>query len=241
MAESMMTTPPLKSASQETLDRLRRLYGQLEGVELLRALIEHEFRGRIALTSSFGSEAALLLAQVAEVDPTTPVIFLDTGKLFPETLKYRQSLTSRLGLTNVRDVYPEAEALRHHDPDGELWRRDAEACCALRKTQPLEQALAPFDAWITGRKRYHEGERRSLGVIESDGTWIKINPLAHWSQEQIEAEIDARGLPRHPLVGRGYPSIGCWPCTKQVRPGDSVRSGRWAGQEKTECGIHRTR
>jgi phosphoadenosine phosphosulfate reductase len=236
-----MTAPSRESALQETLARLRRLYGQLDGVELLRVMIEREFHGRIALASSFGSEAALLLAQVAEVDPMTPVVFLNTGKLFPETLRYQQTLTSRLGLVNLREVRPEAEDLRRHDADGELWRRDTEACCALRKTQPMERALASFEAWITGRKRYHEGERGSLEAIESNGTWIKINPLVHWSRERVEAEIDSRGLPRHPLVDRGYPSIGCWPCTHRVQPGDAVRAGRWKGQEKTECGIHRTR
>jgi phosphoadenosine phosphosulfate reductase len=240
LAEKTMTTLSQGSALQETLTRLRRLYGQLEGVDLLRVMIEKEFHGRIALASSFGSEAAVLLAQVAEVDPATPVVFLDTGKLFPETLKYRQTLTSLLGLTNVIEVHPEAEKLRHHDPDGKLWRRDAEACCALRKTQPMERALMSFDAWITGRKRYHEGDRVALDLIESSDPWIKLNPLVQWSRERIEAEIDSRGLPPHPLVDRGYPSIGCWPCTHQVRPGDPLRSGRWKEQEKTECGIHRT-
>jgi phosphoadenosine phosphosulfate reductase len=220
------------------LDALRERYGRLAGEALLRPLIEREFPGRIALVSSFGAEAALLLHIVAAIDPGLPVLFLETGKHFPETLRYRDELVARLGLTGVRSLAPDRDALAVRDPDGMLWRHDPDACCALRKVEPLARALAPFAAWITGRKRFHGGGRAELPVLEAEGARIKVNPLAPWSAADIEADLAARGLPRHPLVEAGYLSIGCEPCTALPVRGDDRRSGRWAELAKTECGIH---
>ncbi|MFQ5786268.1 MAG: phosphoadenylyl-sulfate reductase [Alphaproteobacteria bacterium] len=221
--------------------RLRDAYGHLDGLDLLRLMIEEEFPGRIALVSSFGAESAVLLDLVARIDRAIPVIFLDTGKLFPETLAYRDRLVARLGLTGVRSVSPDATALTGGDPDGALWRDSPDACCYLRKVQPLERALAGFDSWITGRKRFHGNHRSNLETIEAIGGKIKINPLARWSREEVRAAIAERNLPRHPLVAERYLSIGCQPCTHRVPLGAPFRSGRWAGSEKTECGIHNAR
>ncbi len=229
-----------------TIDRLayqraRQLtlaHDRLDAPALLRTFIEHEFPGRIALVSSFGSEAAMLLHMVAEIDRRLPVIFLDTGKLFGETLRYRDQLVRRLGLTDLRIVRPAPEALAGSDPDSLLSHTDPDACCALRKVVPLKQALAGFDAWISGRKRYQGALRRFMPVIEASGEKIKLNPLARWSKERLDAEFAARDLPRHPLEEDGFLSIGCMPCTARVAPGEDARSGRWAGREKTECGIH---
>lgn len=222
-------------------DRARELdgrYGRLSGEALLRPLIETELCGEIVLVSSFGAEAALLLHMVAIIDRTVPVLFLDTGKHFGETLRYRDALTARLGLADVRTIAPGADALAETDPQGALWHSDPDACCALRKVAPLEAALAPFAAWISGRKRYQGGLRAALPVIEASDGRIKVNPLAPWSAARVEAEFAARGLPRHPLMGEGFLSIGCMPCTVRAAPGGGARSGRWPGQDRTECGIH---
>jgi phosphoadenosine phosphosulfate reductase len=213
-------------------------YGHLEGEALLRPLIERELRGRVALLSSFGSESALLLDMVARVDPATPIIFLDTGKLFPETLRYRDELVERLGLTDLRTLTPDRAALAVHDPRGDLHRRNADACCGLRKVEPHGRALAGFSAVISGRKRYQGGARGQLSPIEHEGDLIRINPLAGFSAERIERETVERGLPPHPLVADGFLSIGCAPCTDRVAAGEDRRAGRWRGLEKHECGIH---
>lgn len=198
-----------------------------------------EFRGRLALVSSFGAEAAALLHIVAKVDRTTPVIFLDTGKHFAQTLAYREDLARQLGLTDMRDIRPNPEEAAREDPKGDLWRRENDACCALRKVRPLAEALAGFDAWFTGRKRVHGGLRAFLPLVEAASPHIKINPLARWSGEDVDAYLAAHDLPQHPLVEQGFPSIGCWPCTAPTAKGDDARAGRWRGLSKTECGIHR--
>lgn len=217
---------------------LAREYGHLGGLDLLRVMIEDVFPGRIAVTTSFGTESAVLLDLVARVDPATPVIFLDTGVLFEETLAYRETIRTRLGLTDVRTITPDAASITTYDPEGDLWRRDGDLCCHLRKVLPMEKALAGFDAWITGRKRFHGGARSALPVIEHVNGRFKINPLAAWTRDRIAAAFRERGLPLHPLAEDGFTSIGCRPCTRRTAPGEGLRDGRWAGMEKTECGIH---
>lgn len=197
------------------------------------------FAGRLAVVSSFGAESAVLLAMVADIDRTVPVLFLQTGMHFAETIEYRHDLAETLGLRDVRDIEAPQPDIAASDPGGTLWRYDPDACCALRKVAPLDRALTPFAAWISGRKRYQSATRRSLPFVERDGQRIKINPLADWDATRIAAESRRRGLPRHPLVTQGYPSIGCGPCTRPVTQGADIRAGRWAGTLKTECGIHR--
>lgn len=204
---------------------------------VLRVALEDVFPGRIAVVSSFGADAVVLLHMAARIDPAVPVIFLSTGRHFEETLRYRAELARRLGLLNVVDLAPRPEEARAEDADGRLHARDPDACCALRKVRPLHAGLAPFAAWVTGRRRDQAATRRTMPVIEADGQRIKLNPLAAWTREDIDAYVDAHDLPRHPLVASGYPSIGCAPCTAPAT-GDDVRSGRWAGLAKTECGIH---
>lgn len=194
--------------------------------------------GKVALVSSFGAESVVLLHMLAVIDRSAPVIFVDTGMLFTETLVYQTEVAERLGLTGLRIV--RAADTAKEDPDGTLHRVDTDACCALRKTAPLQAALAGYDGWITGRKRFQAGTRAALDFFEvEDGTGrIKINPLAHWAPEDVRAYMDENRLPRHPLVARGYPSIGCAPCTSPVAPGEDPRAGRWRGSAKKECGIH---
>jgi phosphoadenosine phosphosulfate reductase len=232
------------------LEALRSEHAGLAGVALLEAMIKKEFAGKIAVVSSFGAESAVLLHMVAEVDPTTPVIFLNTGKLFGETLRYRDRLQEKLGLTDVRAVGPHPADLAAKDPNGGLWNADPDACCFVRKVLPLERALKGFSASITGRKRFQTNARSIMQPIEEEtirgtgepggggGTRFKINPLAFWGQEELEHYTEAHRLPRHPLVKDGYLSIGCMPCTEKVPEGGSYRDGRWVGRDKDECGIH---
>jgi phosphoadenosine phosphosulfate reductase len=214
------------------------LFSGLEDCELLKVAIESAFPGRIALVSSFGAESAVLLHMVASIDPTTPVIFLDTGKLFGETRRYARDLEERFGLTDLRIIRPEKVEEQKHDPDGMLFSRDHDQCCAFRKVLPLKKALEGFDAWITGRKQFQGGERNELPLVEPFAGQTKFNPLAHWAPEQIEAYFEAHDLPHHPLESDGYLSIGCMPCTDRADPGGDQRDGRWKGTGKTECGIH---
>jgi phosphoadenosine phosphosulfate reductase len=209
---------------------------------LLEDMIRSRFAGKIALVSSFGTESAILLHMVAEVDKAIPVVFLETGKLFAETLEYRDTLIARLGLTNVRNIRPSGAQLAAYDPDGRLWSKDPDLCCAIRKTNPLDTALEGFEAWITGRKRSQGGTRAKLEMLETgaDGR-VTVNPLAFWSDAQIAAYFERHDLPRHKLEAQGYTSIGCETCTQRPLPGEDKRSGRWAGLDKTECGIHMPR
>lgn len=234
------------AANQDQALRLReraRLlelrYGAADSQAILSAAIHDIFPGRIAVVSSFGAESAVLLDLVAQVDRTTPVIFLETGKHFPETLSYRDQLVARLGLTDVRSVAPAAEDLAWADADGTLWRRNPDLCCRLRKVLPLERALSGFTAWINGRKRFQGGLRGRIPVFEASEARLKVNPLAGWDQDNIRQAFTDRGLPGHPLAQEGYTSVGCGPCTFKGSGQDGSRSGRWQGHEKTECGIHR--
>ena len=219
--------------------RLAMRFSCSDAQEILAHAIREEFPGRIAVVSSFGAESAVLLHLISHIDKSTPVIFLDTGKHFAQTLSYRKKLARQLGLTDVRDLRPRSEALNERDPHGDLWDRDADACCALRKVEPLTDALSGFDAWITGRKQFHGGGRVGLPAFEANATHIKVNPLIRWTKGDVAAHTAANHLPAHPLVAQGYPSIGCWPCTHPVAEGEDVRAGRWRGAAKTECGIHR--
>jgi phosphoadenosine phosphosulfate reductase len=195
-------------------------------------------RERLGLVSSFGTESAALLKIMADVDPAIPVIFLDTGWLFEETLAYRDTLITKLGLRDVRSIKPLEETLRSEDPDRELWFSDPDACCRIRKVEPLKRALAPFNAWINGRKRFQGGLRTAIPVVEADGARLKFNPFANVTRGEIEAIYVQAGLPPHPLAASGFLSVGCMPCTSRTQPDEDVRAGRWRGRAKSECGIH---
>jgi len=191
------------------------------------------------VVTSFGADSAVVLDMVSRIDRHLPVIFLETGKHFPETLEYRDKLATELGLTDVRSVTPLAEDIAREDGVGDLWKRDPDRCCELRKVLPLERALRGFDAWVTGRKRFQGGERSALEAIEAADGRIKVNPLHDWDYGDVRRAFEDRDLPDHPLLDYGYLSIGCMPCTEPVKPGEDIRAGRWAHAAKTECGIHR--
>ena len=219
----------------ETLDRALR---DASPSEVIAAALRTVGRERLAVVSSFGTESAALLKVMADVDPAIPVIFLDTGWLFEETLAFRDTLIETLGLRDVRSVKPLEEALSRQDPDRELWFSDPDACCRIRKVEPLSRALKPFSAWINGRKRFQGGLRADIPVVEADGTRLKFNPFANVSRETIEAIYKLAKLPPHPLAASGFLSVGCMPCTSRTSPDEEARAGRWRGRPKTECGIH---
>lgn len=229
---------PAKDDAVALAARLNAQWGEADAEDLLRAALAPELGRKAAAISSFGAEAAVLLHLISRVQPDLPVLFLETGQHFFQTLAYRRALTGRLGLTDVRDITPDAATLAASDPRGDLWRSAPDACCDVRKVQPLAQALVGFDTRITGRKRYQNSHRADLKPFEAVDAVLTVNPLAAWTAEQIEAWLRDHQLPRHPLVEQGYPSIGCWPCTRAVEAGENARDGRWSGQEKTECGIH---
>ena len=223
------------SPSGQTLDHTLRDASPARVIETALRTVGRE---RLALVSSFGTESAALLKVMADVDPAIPVIFLDTGWLFEETLAYRDTLIAALGLRDVRSIKPLEEALSRQDPDRELWFSDPDACCRIRKVEPLVRALKPFSAWINGRKRFQGGARAEIPVVEDDGAKLKFNPFANVSREEIEAIYKLGKLPPHPLVASGYLSVGCMPCSSRTAPDENARAGRWRGRAKTECGIH---
>jgi phosphoadenosine phosphosulfate reductase len=221
--------------SAEELDRALR---DASPAEIIATALKTIGRDKLALVSSFGTESATLLKVMADVDPAIPVIFLDTGWLFEETLAYRDTLIATLGLKDVRSIKPAEETLSREDPDRDLWFSDPDACCRIRKVEPLARALKPFDAWLNGRKRFQGSSRAGIPVVEDDGARLKFNPFANVSREELEAIFARAKLPRHPLVASGFLSVGCMPCTSRTAEGEDERAGRWRGRAKTECGIH---
>jgi phosphoadenosine phosphosulfate reductase len=223
----------------EKAARLEQAYADSDAATILTLAMRELFPGRIALVSSFGAESAVLLHLASRIDRAVPVIFLDTGMLFPETLAYRRTLVRHLGLRDVSTHHPDPVQLATLDAGGTLHASAPNLCCHIRKVAPLERALEGYDAWITGRKQFQGQTRARLGLFEVQDGRLKLNPLARWSAHQIDDYMSAHGLPRHPLSLLGYPSIGCMPCTSPVGAGEAVRDGRWRGLTKTECGIHR--
>ncbi len=223
------------------LKTLNRVFKDKTAMEVLEHGLTHH--GDAALVSSFGAESVVLLHMAAQIDRDVPVLFIDTQMLFAETLDYQREVAATLGLRKVRTIRAKRDVLFERDNENLLHLHDPDACCALRKTEPLEHALQEFDAWISGRKRFHGGARAALEHFEIERLTgrlprTKINPLAHWDRSDLQTYMIAHNLPRHPLVAKGYPSVGCTPCTTQASVGENARAGRWRDQQKSECGIH---
>ena len=229
------------AASLPPADELDRALREATPHAVIASALKTVGRDKLAVVSSFGTESAALLKVMAEVDAAIPVVFLDTGWLFAETLAYRDMLIEKLGLSDVRSIKPAEETLKREDPEGELWFSNPDACCRIRKVEPLSRALKPFSAWINGRKRFQGGLRADIAVVEADGARLKFNPFANVSREEIEAIFARADLPPHPLIASGFLSVGCMPCTSRTEAGEDSRAGRWRGRAKTECGIHTTR
>ena len=237
-AQQVLTPEAAVVSQAQSLDLALR---DASPAEVIAAALKTVGREHLALVSSFGTESAALLKVMADVDPAIPVVFLDTGWLFEETLAYRDTLIETLGLADVRSVNPLEETLLREDAERELWFSDPDACCRIRKVEPLARALKPFAAWINGRKRFQGGARAEIPVVEHDGAKLKFNPFANVSREEIEAIYKMSKLPPHPLLASGFLSVGCMPCSSRTAPGEDARAGRWRGQAKRECGIHTTK
>lgn len=229
------TAPPF---ALEDAVRLNQRYRGTGTVEMLADLLANPPFEQVGLVSSFGAESAVLLHMVSTIDKSVPLIFVNTQKLFGETLAYADELSERLGFTDLRMFRPDPHLLAAKDTTGLRWSYDPDGCCDLRKVEPLRRALSGFDAWFSGRKGFQSGTRAALPRFEVDEGRLKINPLADWDKAMLSVYFDAHELPRHPLEAQGYPSIGCAPCTSKVQPGEDPRAGRWRGWDKIECGIH---
>ncbi len=233
----LLDTGALKLSPLDRLDGLRLAYAEARAEDVLAGVLA-EFPGDVALVSSFGAEAAVLLHMAAELDPDLPILMINSLMLFEETLQYQRDLSQHLGLTNVQHLRPDPNDLARLDPDDTLHQRDPDACCVVRKVAPLDRALRRWPVTISGRKRFQASTRAALEVFEWTETTLRVSPLAHWQSADLRAYMDLHDIPRHPLVARGYPSIGCAPCTTRVVPGEDERAGRWRGTDKVECGIH---
>ncbi|MES2289510.1 MAG: phosphoadenylyl-sulfate reductase [Pseudomonadota bacterium] len=229
------TTPRF---TPESAAALNAKFDGVETTEMLRRLFDEPPFENVALVSSFGAESAVLLHIVAQIDKSVPLIYVNTQKIFGDTLAYRDELAERLGFVDLRVYRPDPYLLAQKDGTSLRWSYDPDGCCELRKVEPLRRALAPFDAWISGRKGFQAKTRSMLPRLEEDEGRLKINPLADWDKARLDAYFDEHKLPRHPLEAEGYPSIGCAPCTSKVQPGEDPRAGRWRGWDKVECGIH---
>ncbi len=220
------------------VNKLAAEYELIEPHEIIADALTRPLFSVPAVVSSFGAESVVLLHLVAQVKPDIPILLVDTGKLFGETLRYRDRLQHLLGLEDVRTIAPRKKDVDDADPMGALNRTDPDACCDVRKTQPLNRLLSPFNSWISGRKRHQSSLRARMPIVEIVGRKAKLNPLANWSREKLNEHIVKHRLPEHPLMKDGYLSIGCISCSERVQPGEDPRAGRWANFEKTECGIH---
>jgi phosphoadenosine phosphosulfate reductase len=224
--------------TQADADALTERFADVDTQTMLATVLRERLAGDVAVVSSFGTESAVLLDLVAKAAPATPVLIVDTLKLFPETLAYRDALVERLGLTDVRAIQPDPAVIAAKDATDLRWSYDPDGCCEIRKVIPLRNALLPFDAWITGRKAFQAKSRNAMPRFEVEDGRLKINPLADWSKDDLDRYFVDHDLPRHPLEAAGYLSIGCIPCTSIVKPGEDPRAGRWRGWDKVECGIH---
>ncbi|MBI3999566.1 MAG: phosphoadenylyl-sulfate reductase [Candidatus Omnitrophica bacterium] len=227
-------------AKKFDLEKLNERFEKTQPEEIIRWAIE-EFRPKIALSSSFQTESVVLLHMVSEIDPQIKIFFLETGWHFKETLGFKNEILKQLGLTNVIDLKADSKKREAFNTKtgGKPYEVDPDYCCQINKVEPLDQALKGLHAWISGIRRSQSKTRRDIRIVEEyHGGIFKINPLANVTSGDLWWYLKEHDLPKHPLFDKGYLSIGCWPCTKPVQPGDDERSGRWAGREKTECGIH---
>jgi len=239
MVELAPTRPPRDKLRALGIVALNGMFDDMDALGVLRYAVNEVLPGDLAIVSSFGADSSVLLHLVAQVDPSLPVYFLETGKHFAETLDYVDTLKKHLGLINVHAVQPDADDVKRFDPNGDLWETDPDSCCHIRKTEPLEPITEQFGGWVTGRKRFQTKERGVLPHFElTSDDRIKVNPLAYFSDTDVNQYKIDHGLPEHPLFAKGYKSIGCAPCTSVVAEGEDPRAGRWRGLNKKECGIH---
>ncbi len=234
----MSSNSPLPSPDPDLDAAAERLEGHPP--ERILAVTAARFAPRIGFATGFGAEGCVLLDMIGRHRLPIDVFTLDTGLLFPETYELWRKIEARYRL-RIRPVRSELDVPAQAALHGErLWERDPDACCAIRKVAPLRNALAGLDAWVSAIRRDQTPDRARVRILERDPRFglVKVNPLAAWTHEQVWAYVRAHDVPVSPLHARGYPSIGCWPCTSPVAPGEDPRAGRWRGRAKKECGLH---
>ena len=205
---------------------------------ILENSINNIFKKKMVYVCSFGTESAIILHMVSEIDRSLPIILLNTNYLFKETIEYKDYLISKFKFSNFKEISPSIEDLNINDTKGTLWKENPDLCCNIRKVLPLQKELQKYEAWISGRKSYHEGERTNLKFFEYINEKIVVNPLANVNRNFVDSYFKKHDIERHPLFESGYLSLGCTHCTVKTSMIDSPRSGRWADKIKTECGIH---
>ena len=228
------------TAPQATVD-LDAVNRELERAspEAILAWTWERFQPKVILTCSFQHDGVVLAHMLRDVAPEVPVVFINTGFHFPETLAYRDEIKRRfdIALVELDPIMPRDAFAKEHGLD--LYARNPDLCCQINKVEPLKRYLPGVRAWVNGRRRDQAGTREGIRVVEAfQGELYKVNPMASWTSRDTFYYMDRHGIPTHPLFDKGYASIGCAPCTRPVMPGESERDGRWAGQNKTECGLH---
>ena len=221
-----------------SIDNVNNILNGKSTKEGIKLLIEDIFLDKISYVCSFGAESAIILDMISKIKKDFPIVFINTLKLFQETIDYKNYLKESLGLKNIIEIQPETNELKYKDKNNDLWKTDTDKCCELRKVKPLNQALKNYDAWFSGRKSYHSDVRQENTMVELHDDKYIVSPLLNWKRVDIENYFLAHDLKRHPLVFQSYLSIGCTHCTSKTIDANDVRSGRWANSEKTECGIH---
>ena len=205
---------------------------------ILENSINNIFKKKMVYVCSFGTESAIILHMVSEIDKSLPIILLNTNYLFKETIEYKDYLINKFKFSNFKEIYPSIKDLKINDSEGTLWKEDPDLCCNIRKVLPLQKELKKYDAWVSGRKSYHAGERTNLKFFEYINEKIVVNPLANVNRNFVDSYFKKHDIERHPLFESGYLSLGCTHCTVKTSMIDSPRSGRWNNKTKTECGIH---
>ncbi len=231
MTTDILSPPDLSEANLRLAEASPR--------EILRWAVER-YHPRLTMATAFGPEGCVILHMLAEIEPKVRVFNLETGYQFEETLRLRDRIAERYGI-EVELVRPETSVAEYESMHGgPLYRSAPDRCCFDRKIVPLRRAVAGADAWISSIRADQSTHRARADVIGWDSKFnlVKINPLLRWTHRDVWAFVVTHDVPYNPLHDQGYPSIGCWPCTKAVAPGDDERAGRWAGQAKTECGLH---
>lgn len=222
------------------IEKLNEQFEARTPLEIIRWAVK-EFAPKFAMTSSFGPESGVLLHLASQADPNLPVLFLETGYHFPETLAYKKQLSQLFGLKNVIDLRanPERRAKLLANHQNVPYEKNPDLCCQINKVEPLDEALKGYKAWMSGIRRHQTDFRKSVRILELyEGGMYKISPLANMTSRDTWWYLKEHQIPQHPLYEKGYLSIGCWPCTRPIQEGDDERSGRWAGKAKKECGIH---
>lgn len=225
---------------QEMIQSLAKQFESAKPEDILKEAVTRI--PRLTVACSFGAEDMVLVDMFMKIYPEIDVFYLDTDLLFQETYELINEAVERYGLPNLHQVKADLTLKEQAQQYGEeLWKKNPDLCCHIRKVRPLQKVLANFDGWVTGIRREQASTRRNAQVFEYDAKFnlIKVNPLAIWTNEQVWTYIHDHHVPYNPMHDKGYPSIGCHPCTKSVLAGEDPRSGRWAGMTKTECGLHR--